>query len=114
MIVGLKRRRASKSFYDLGIVDYIIRKSEISTEYRKGKKRKIRNFHDNRALVMTFQPHKKGHGSWAHESTWAYTQEYLITKLCDEDKPGTCKNETCQYRFKCYTTKLAIDDEKIF
>jgi len=105
MIVGLKKRQASKEFYELGVLDYIGVKSEIITYYNTRKPHVGRNFRRSWAVVRTFNPVRRGR-IYQWESDYIYTQPRLIKKICDEVEPAACRSETCPYRFRCFTSKV--------
>jgi hypothetical protein len=103
MIVGLKKRRASKEFYELGVLNKITNKTETITHY-DGKKPITRRWHTSCAFVRTFNPIQRGRRyKWV--SDHICTRPYLIAKICDEMEPGKCKRDSCPYRFRCYTSK---------
>lgn len=102
MIVGLKRRRASKGFYELGVLENVTTKTEVIVTYDQKKPLKVRNYRKAMALVKAFNPCKRGR-SYIWETDYVWTQPHLIVKICDNIKPASCRNEKCPYRFRCFT-----------
>jgi hypothetical protein len=107
MIVGLKRRAKSKKFYDLAVLDMTYEKSETETKYRKSSVEVTRNY-KGWAVVETFNGQRTRYGY--NFGGWRTVRLDLMEKICDEDMPSRCKNEECQYRFRCYTSKTNVED----
>jgi len=91
MIVGLKKRRLSKSFYDLGTCD--------ESDFRYAG-----HYHGARVNVRTFNEHTRG-WKYPYITNHLYVEAALLTKLCDARTPAACKNDECKYRFICFTCK---------
>lgn len=111
MIVGLKKRRASKQFYELGVLDHVGIKTEVITYYDQKKPNVGHNFRRSWAVVRTFNPITRGR-SYQWESDYIYTQPHLIVKICDEVEPAACKKDDCPYRFRCFTSKVKKRGER--
>jgi len=108
MVVGLKKRRNSKKFYDLAVLDMTFEKREISTTYRKSGVVVSRDYRKGYAIIECFNTNVTRYGYSL--GGWRTIRLDLFEKICDEDNPSKCKNEGCKYRFQCYTSKTDIED----
>lgn len=119
MIVGLKRRRRSKTYYDLGVVDYIYVWQSDHYKPRKGDKDLLavtetmgrikvsRPPTDIRGImVTTFNSHKFGRRYTYFDNRYYTRNIYLLEKICEEDEPAACKREDCPHRFRCFTSSV--------
>ena len=100
MIVGLKRRKTSKDFYDLGVTTPKRSYYKCRVHWVGGKR-----IVDRFVLVRTFTPFILNRW-FRHERHYIWKRVDLIEKICDETKPANCKNDKCPHRFRCFTTKI--------
>lgn len=103
MIVGLKKRAASKKFYEIGILERKETYSRTRTLYDRSSPSLVIDFRREWSIVRTFKPVECGRGTHRHKTNQLCKPSYLVAKICDNISPVFCKNENCPYRFKCFT-----------
>ena len=110
MIVGLKRRKESKSFYDLGLV-HSIRWEKHETKWeRPPNPCHEYNWTRYEMVVRSFETHRRGFRGRNLTNGITLYAEHLAEKICDEEQPHLCKNDECKFKFRCVTSNVCSDE----
>jgi hypothetical protein len=107
MIVGLKKRKRSKAFYELGLVIRKYERAEKST-YPSEAGNTVRKKNKSFYVIKTFQPIPRSYGEFEFDIVYKSTQ--LVEKICDKDNTSLCNDENCPHKFRCFSTRISLRD----
>jgi hypothetical protein len=111
MIVGLKRRRNSHDYYELGTLMMSERRLIKKIRYADYEViNEPNNWHTS--VTRVYEPSiitDKDNTTYlvkTFEGRFTWLNDYLCDKLCDYITPNECTRTDCPNKFRCYTMRV--------